>query len=35
MTFEWEDITDEVREKAVFIHFRPSSTDGFDKQPLR
>ena len=29
MTFEWEDITDEVREKIVFIHFFPPSTDGF------
>lgn len=31
MKFEWKDITDEVREKVVFIHFRPWSTNGFDE----
>ena len=29
MTFEWEDITDEVREKIVFINFIPPSLVGF------
>ena len=29
MTFEWEDITDEVREKIVVIHYFLPSTDGF------
>lgn len=31
MTFEWEDITDKVREKVVFINFHPWSTSGFDE----
>lgn len=29
MTFEWEDITDEILENVVLVQYYPNSTDGF------